>query len=208
MPSRTKSLTDVVFRPGDILMWSGRGCASRSIAWGTGTIGWKLRGRLFSHMSILSCEPGGPRVCNWESTTFCNIPCRIRGTVVSGVQCHDPYLEIVRYNGSVWLMRPVQALTEEKASALTAWLYNAIGTPYDYWQAGLAWTPHWVKRIGLLDADPTTLFCDEMVAFALKAIDVGPRSINPSKMSPAWYAWFLCHTATYRQPEKIWGGPR
>jgi len=205
-----QKLRDVSFRPGDILVWSGRGWRSRVIALLTCKLSQLFRGQLISHMSICAERRLGLGregiVENFESTTFCSLPCRIQGTVVSGVQCHDPHAEIARYNGNVWVMRPVREITEEQSHALTDFLVDAIGHGYDHFQAGMSAIPHWIKRWGWFNPDPETLFCDELVNFALRQIDVGPRSFSPSKVTPAWTAWFLTHTYTYLPPDLVWRG--
>lgn len=193
---------DLVYHPGDVLVWGGNNWTSRGIVaasvWNHPRL-WKqpLRGQWFSHIGICGHWQGALK--HWESTTLCPLVCEAQNKLVNGVQCHDPYREIAEYDGRVWLLRMRQPLKGLQGRLLTALLEQRLGTSYDMTGALTAGTT-WVKR--LMDPDASTLFCDEFVAMVLMDLHV-IGGFNPSTITPAWLAWYLVDTFKYEPAVRI-----
>lgn len=173
---------DEVYEPGDLLWWSGRHWQSRLIELFTTNLGQKLRGEWISHGSIIGHY--GKAIKNWESTTFCPLPCDATGTLVSGVQCHDPIKEIEAYDGCVWITKMKRPLWPQQQRTLARWLEEVRGRPYDYDQAIGSASPAWVKRLIWSRPDDSAFYCDELQATALNVLNVIDW-LNPSRLTPA-----------------------
>lgn len=193
---------DLVYRPGDVLVWGGNNWTSRGVVlgsvWNQPRL-WKqlFRGQWFSHIGICGNWQGDLK--HWESTTLCPLACDAQGKLVSGVQCHDIYREIDAYDGWVWRLKMRQPLNGLQSRLLSALLEQRLGTQYDLGGALVAGTT-WVKR--LMDPDAATLFCDEFVAMTLIDLHV-VGGFNPSTITPAWLAWYLVDTFKYEPAARI-----
>jgi|GEM_PF-5613687 len=182
------------FTPGDTLWFCGRGFASRAIGLWTTSLKQKWNGQLISHGSFIAPHRG--KIKNFESTTFNDLACDEARRKVLGVQVNDPHKRVLTYTGRVYLSRPRNALKAEQVEALSNSARAFLGTPYDMPGALRAGT-RWIKRF--FDADPSALFCDEFMAFALMDCGKIPEgSFNPSAVTPAWLARWLVHNAVYQ----------
>lgn len=182
------------FSPGDTLWFCGRGFESRAIALGTCSLKQLVQGQWISHCGIIAQHRG--KLKHFESTTFNDLACDEARRKIRGVQVNDPHKRIMQYDGRVYLARPRKPLTPEQSEALSNSCRAFLGTPYDMPGALRAGT-RWIKRY--FDADPSSLFCDEFMAFALMDCGKIPEgSFNPSAVTPAWLARWLVHNAVYQ----------
>lgn len=188
------------FEPADLLAFCGRSWSSRAIALATCKFSQLFRRQWISHLSIVAEHEGTLK--NWESTSMCPLPCDIQGKRVSGVQCHDLVEELAAYPGVVWLLRLRDPLNKLQREKLAKYCLAQIGKPYDWQQAGMAWTPHVVKRWGWITASDSHLFCDEFCNFCLFHLRIR-GDFNPSKVSPAWSAWYWADRVVFAQPVRI-----
>ncbi|MGD9644450.1 MAG: hypothetical protein AB7U73_01985 [Pirellulales bacterium] len=185
----TLELRDFEFQAFDTLWWVGRNWTSRAIQLATCTPQQWWYGETPSHVSVIApwcCEP-----TNFESTTLCPLPCVIRGVPTSGVQAHRPHEEIAAYDGRVILLRLPEPLAHGKAIRLGQYLAEKCGAPYDYPQALAAGT-HWIKRMRWARPNRDAFFCDELVSYAGRKIEVLEKVYNPAGVSPAWlFRWIV-----------------
>jgi hypothetical protein len=182
------------FHPGDTLWFCGRGFESRAIALGTCSFKQLFQGQWISHCGIIAQHRG--KLKHFESTTLNDMACDEARRKIRGVQVNDPHKRIMQYDGRVYLARPRKPLTPEQSEALSNSCRAFLGTPYDMPGALRAGTL-WIKRY--FDADPSLLFCDEFMAFALMDCGKIPEgSFNPSAVTPAWLARWLVHNAVYQ----------
>lgn len=205
--------------PGTIVLFSGRGFVSWVIEAGTcskfshGAHVCRItRADLRKHRPVRVWQMSEERIANWqdgtyivESTTLGDKSCAVQGKPFSGVQVH-PYADYVRnYPGKVWVMRLVEPMTAEESQLLTDVSLDAVGTPYDFAGAGLAWT-HILKRLCFWrTADRDTQFCIETLLtcelFALRG-RVLPK-IDPGEVTPSDLAKLGRGCGLYYEPELV-----
>jgi hypothetical protein len=180
---------------GDILACYGRDRVSRGIRRWTYRPWYadrRLR-RAPSHVAIAAqLQPPGSaakRVVWVESTSLCRRSCVMSGHPVCGVQAHDPDKRIIDYvdaGGAVHVYRLTPGCELEVSESFKLsqicehLLKNRIG--YDTLGAGvsgLAITRRWLNRVADLDS----LFCSELVARVLQAIN-RMNWANPSNYTP------------------------
>lgn len=174
------------YRPGDILVFSGRGGMSSLIQAGTCSC--------YTHVAVCSTitaesilaantrrELAGrpslsPDWLEWqdrllllESTTLCAEPCLLQGVPVSGVQAHEITARVCAYDGDVWVLRLREPLSRVESQKLTAVLLDTIGTRYDHRGALLSatiWLKHGIRAARA--ADRETIYCCESTVDALQ----------------------------------------
>jgi hypothetical protein len=121
----------------------------------------------------------------FESTTLNDLPCKITGRPIRGVQAQDPNERITTYKGKVWVLRMTRAweLGDLESSVLSAFWLKYIGTPYDEVGAILSEIR---EQINITPADLDHAFCSEMCAAADMRIGRLPLD-NPGRYTPGRY---------------------
>ncbi|MHB1033263.1 MAG: hypothetical protein ACYC35_05050 [Pirellulales bacterium] len=206
------------FRSGDLLAFSGRGCLSRWIQIGTcskwshvGGIAWTPKRQLQNLRRSGVLDVPEARLADWrdcyllyEATTLVNLPCRITGRPIRGVQAHQPAERLAGYDGRAWRLRldPDWRLSAEESTRLTAYLVSKIGRRYDERGALLSGTRLLKRHWWWGRADLATLFCSELWAGALERIGRLPIE-NPSTFSPAELIRAMVFHGVYQEPEQV-----
>ena len=185
---------DLLFQPGDLVVFSGRDFTSRVIEWAT-------RGP--SHVGIV-CPHGEEGPLLFESTTLCDEPCVLTGKRVRGVQAHEPARRIARYRGTAALVRlaPAWKLSKAETGLLHDWLMHVASEPYDLYGAILSGTRLFKWTALMPYPDLGSLFCSELCAAALMRLGRMPLG-NPSLYNPASLARELRRCGIYGAPQRI-----
>lgn len=192
LPPEPTSDSYPIVRPGDLLYFAGQSPLSQLIRWVT----WSR----FSHVAIVSGHQGQV----WESTTLSRLPCTIQRRSVSGVQCHYLYqvIDDARATGvGVWVqrLRPRWSLPDWSVAKLSAFLRDHLGVRYDYREAGLSGT----RLLKYLHSGTATeLFCSELVASALSAVQRFPLT-DPARLNPGALARECERIRVFGPPEQI-----
>jgi hypothetical protein len=192
-----------IFRPGDLMLVSGKSPVSRAIKAGTCShwnAFWSALGfptwQCVSHIAIVANYAGQPLV--FESTTLSRIPCVIRGGKRNGMQAHQPGEWIETTDGNLWVasLRDLYALKETASHDLTDFLIDHLEAGYDprgALDAGLNW------RRG---CDLSTVFCSEIVSQALMVAEVIERD-DPSAITPVELITSVVKRAIYSTPRRL-----
>lgn len=108
----------------------------------------------------------------YESTTQCDFPCAIRHKRWSGTQAHHIGPRLQSYRGKVWHYPLAKPLRPWERKALSRFLKDGLGKPYDMTgaerSAGKIWS---AVQAHLHEESLSALFCSEWVAAALKEIE-------------------------------------
>jgi hypothetical protein len=169
-----------VFKPGDIIGYSGQGWISTIINLGSYGLPWNG----LSHVGIVGWKSRGGGHLVFESTSLCDIPCEITGLRVKGVQAHTIEDSVREYRGKVWHYPLYRSLYNHEIGRLVASLTKAVGVPYDVKGAVRAGGVGLSALEALLRGqDLSLLFCSEFVAAMLACTGVFPTT-NASRWSP------------------------
>lgn len=163
---------------GDLIGFSGEGLGADIINIGSyGIPRWNL-----SHIGIV-CEYRDKYYLFESTTTNRDIPCAIKGKVISGVQAH--LLEdVFDRPGKIWHYPLRTRLYSNQSQRLQLLLLEMLGRPYD--MKGAIRSGGFFLRILekiIRKQDISTLFCSEMNAFVLTEIGAA-HIINASGQSP------------------------
>ncbi len=165
----------MIFGPGDIIGFSGRGLVSDIIniaTYGIPRIG-------ISHVAVV-----GTAELLYESTTLNNEPCAVQHCLVRGVQAHTIDTRIAAYDGKVFHYPLTTPLDQNQAHSLLSFLNSLLGTSYDdigaFRAAGeeFSWVESRLHRENL-----HSIFCSEMVAAAHRALKLF-QTDNVARWSP------------------------
>lgn len=186
------------FQVGDLLLFAGGELESRLIAMATTPPcfwcwpNW----RLVSHIGICFARHGAIELI--ESTTLTDLPCRVTGRPIKGVQVHLPQERLANYYGRVYCMRPQWRYRPESHTSgeLTRFLTSFVGTPYDMLGAIRCGT-RWIHG-----ADWRRVFCSKVVRAALEQIHLAAVS-NANSWSPSSLARNLHWTGRFQTPELV-----
>ena len=168
-----------ILKVGDVIGFSGAYFGSDMINLLTyGVPRWCL-----SHVGVIGRKASGELVM-FESNQNTGTSCVITGCEVDGVQAHTLPAMLDTYKGRVWRYPLYRSLYPHESVRLSKVLRKRIGTPYD-WDgakeaAGLFYS---VTQAVIRNQDITSLFCSELVAFALSEIGIFHTS-NVSRWSP------------------------
>ena len=113
-------------RPGDLIAFSGYFMDSHLI----NVLSYGIPFFSASHVGILGNHQD--ELLLFESTTLSDLPCRIQGKPVKGVQAVRLEDRLKSYQGKVHHYPLVNPLTEEQDTFLSTFLLAKIGTDYDY----------------------------------------------------------------------------
>ena len=180
-------------RPGDITGFSGRSSLDKAICYST--LCWPGRGLAHIGMCTRSPLDNDNGLTLFESTMSWPRPCMYAEQVVHGPQ-FQPLEERVylgQQQGSVWLFRLRQPLTDTESRKLTALCIADCGKEYDVKGAirartlGLGWL---FRRIFPKDEDLGRLFCSETVATRLDDLDRWDPG-NASEWDPESLGWSI-----------------
>ena len=195
-------------QPFDILACYGADHLSRIVTFGTfSPFGDRRLRRPPSHVAIISpTVPKTRRLLAVESTTLCPHPCLYRGLHVAGAQAHWPHQRIEDYaaaGGRVDVYRINRlirlGLDADRLAQLLIEGFVRRSLAYDMRGAILSGT--WYRYFRHLaarfsQADLETLFCSEMVAFALMACGAMNWD-NPAKYTPGRLLRYLRRCGIY-----------
>ena len=112
----------MIFGPGDIIGFSGRGLVSDIIniaTYGIPRIG-------ISHVAVV-----GTTELLYESTTLNNEPCAVQHRLVRGVQAHTIDTRIAAYDGKVFHYPLSTPLDQSQSTSLLSFLNSLLGTSYN-----------------------------------------------------------------------------
>lgn len=183
------------WRPGDLLVFWGRGWTSRVIEAAT-------RGP--SHVGIIAPRSPVGDLLLFESTTLCDLPCEINHVPHCGVQAHKPTDRLANYDGGISLMRltPAWELQTAEVDRLTGLLRGLVGLGYDTPGALISGTK--CLRLSRLMPYPDlgSLFCSELCAHVLMRVGRLPLD-NASGYSPATLVRRLRRCGTYSAPTAL-----
>ena len=179
-------------QPGDILACYGTDRVSRTISLATASL--RRPQRLWagpSHVGLVVAHPSRGLILV-ESTSLCEHDCLFQGRRVSGVQGHYPETRINDYladggHVDVWRLNPFWNLSEEESGELTTVLFRDFvnrHSRYDMRGAITSGTRFLCKLLSWLETDLETVFCSELIAFALMRLHRMPLS-NATQYSPA-----------------------
>ncbi len=180
------------FEPGDLLIFFGRDLVSRTI---------ELATRGPSHVGIV-CPIYNHGTLLVESTTLCDLPCRINCIAKQGVQFHPPAERIARYPGSVRRLRLADGwkLDAAELEFLAGWFWHRRKLGYDLRDAIISGTRLFKWTALLPYADSGSQFCSELCAAAL--MRVGRLALeNPTVYNPASLVRKLLRCGIYTPPE-------
>lgn len=205
--------------PGDVLVYSGRGCVSYIIRIDTCSP--------YSHVAVLAmvtqsdlerymqrpCESRrwsiSPEAINlwrdrllvFESTTLTDFPCSLSGKKIRGVQAHE--LDSVdSYQGRVWRIPMTVPLLPSQSQRLTDALLDRIAVEYDDRGAILAGT-RILRWLTPYVRDRSKLYCEELVGEVMQCAKPDFPRIEPGRLSPGEFAWAMRETGHYRGVERI-----
>lgn len=197
------------FEPGDILAFYGRGTISRTIELFTGSPTlippfWRLAP---SHVGIVwPMYNHGPLLV--ESTTLCDLVCRLNKEKRKGVQFHRPEDRLAVYPGHVARIRLANGwkIDEAEADFITGWFYHRRKLTYDARGAICSGTRvlKWTRL--LPTADLGSQFCSELCAAALMRIGRLPID-NPTVYNPASLVAQLIRSGVYGPLEPLSPSP-
>lgn len=191
-----------VFRPGDILFFSGKGAISSWIKFSTCSryshVGICAEYSKKEHSAGINLEK---KVLLFESTSLNNLPCVLTGQLTKGVQAQIPADRIYTYNGKVYISHPQFGfqLNQSENKHLLEFLVHYLGTTYDTDGAILS---KFREIYNITPQSLNKLFCSEYVIAALKVIDRYPLE-NASKFTPGHVARELVKRGIYTIPEQI-----
>jgi len=170
-----------VYRPGDILLFSGLWSdrASRAIKVGTCSRWTHVAGCVYiaprdiqdANVRRMNAgeKPMPVDAATWrsgvylfEATTLCDAPCLVQLAPVSGVQVHPVTERVCGYKGTVALRRLITPMTRLESKLLTVRVLDTIGKQYDFSGAGISAT--WIFKwwAGRRKASNTAeMFCSE-----------------------------------------------
>lgn len=168
----------MIYNPGDILGFSGRGFVSDTINVLTyGIPRWSI-----SHVAIIGDYEG--RLLLFESTTLDGEPCAILRTPIHGVQSHEIEPRVAMYNGRVWHYPLVYRLVDWQSELLTNFLMSVLGVSYDelgaFRSGGFGFS---FIESKLRPANLHSIFCSELVAASHSKINVF-KTDNVSRWNP------------------------
>jgi hypothetical protein len=179
-------------KPGDILACYGTDRVSRTISFGTASV--RRPRRLWlgpSHVGIVVEHPSRGLLVV-ESTSLCDHPCVFQGRRVSGAQAHYPEQRIGDYltaggRVDVWRLNPFWAFSDGESAEITQLLcryFVGRHLRYDMRGAITSGTRVLCKVLSWLETDLETVFCSELLAFALMRLHRLPLD-NATQFSPA-----------------------
>jgi len=180
-------------RPGDVIGFSGLSSLDRWICYST--MCWPGRGLAHVGMCTRSPLDNDNGLVLFESTMTWPRPCMYAGQVVHGPQFQplEERIYLGQEQGSVWLFRLRQPLTDPDVRKLTALCIADCGKAYDVKGAirarklGLGWL---ARRVFPKDENPHRLFCSEAIAIRLRDLgrwDPG----NASEWDPDSMGWSI-----------------
>ena len=166
--------------PFDIFLFSGKGFISRSIQLFTGSP--------WSHVGLALRLPGYDFNLMYESTTMSNVPDLATGARVKGVQLSHLSQRIDAYDGKVaWRHisgpRPVDIY--DKAATLVR---EFAGRPYEENQLELIRSALDTFTLKQNQPDMSSVFCSELAAYILRAVDFMHEGLPANEFTPADFA--------------------
>lgn len=201
MATTTLPTTLARIKPGDLIGFSGRSLLAHAI--NLGSLGVPFLG--LSHVGIVG-HLGYDLVLYESTTTVDDMPCLVRGEVVTGVQCHPIADRVEAFSGRVWhypLRRPLPAEQAKwLAHRLESLCLNAC--PYDYIGA-------WNSRSMLIalamrakfgKEDLREVFCSEMVAHEWAAMNI-LKTWNASRWNPNGLARYAVRHGITHKPTEV-----
>lgn len=189
---------DVIFRPGDLILFAGDEPMSRAIAWRTCTLAeYYWHRRRWSHIGIcaeVTLPVIGPAVRIFESTTECRDPCLVCRRPVEGVQVHDVHARLNAYPGQVWRLRPKQSLSAGESGVLTRFLMSQVGKDYDWRRAAALAGPGFFSAATFRVPSDNAWFCSELAARGLQILTRIGADHDPEEFSPASLGRLVLHS--------------
>ena len=165
----------MLFGPGDLIGFSGRGLVSDLINLAT----YGIPRYDLSHVAIVET----PELLI-ESTTLDSEPCAIQHRCVRGVQAHEISRRVADYDGKVFHYPLSYPLNHYQKTMLLTYLNSLLGTSYDeigaLRAAGAGFS--WVES-RLHPANLHSIFCSELCAAAHREVGVF-RTGNAARWSP------------------------
>ncbi len=178
-PADKARLYAKVFRPGDVLGFSNRGCTGIVINLTT----WGIPRWGLSHVALVGRHPDTGEPVLWESLALIDRPCLIQKKVTTGLQVQPIRERVERYNGRVWHYRLTNRLTEDEQDQLAEYCQRFLGTNYDHVAAfrarGLTCLERWVFR----PEDLKAMYCGEWMITAHRYVN-RIQGVNASRMNP------------------------
>ena len=152
---------------GDIILFSGEGAFSKIIQLGTGS--------KWSHVAMYA---GNNQI--FESTSIGNTIDAITGKLQNGVQLTDFDARVANYEGGVAYRAITGRRNPAQEFVLAELIQSLHGTPYESskWQlasAALDRLPWHANK-----QDESSLFCSELVAKVLRAMEILPFTAEPT----------------------------
>lgn len=168
-----------VYKPGDVLGYSGNGILSGLINFGT----YGIPGCGLTHVGIIVQNKPDENLL-FESTSLAVEPCLIKKVISKGVQAHPVTESIEKYDGRVWHYSLYRPLYSHENRRLTQFAIDMIYAPYDMIGALRSAGVILAETESLIHGqDLSSLFCSEFVMAALSLIGAFPTT-NASKWSP------------------------
>lgn len=197
----------LLFKPGDLIGFSGRGLLAALINLAT----LAVPGEGISHVGILARPPSGDDTSLpllFESTSYNKRRCALRDVHVAGLQAQHLDTRTRETRDRLWLYPLAKPLSHMQSLVLTDYCVSNLGASYD--------------MIGALQARDVLcgrilrrfrpeslhrLFCSEFVAAALRHAG-RLRTTNASKFSPNRLVRELVRRGVHHGPAEIpWGWP-
>ena len=195
--TRKKTSPSMPWMPGDIIAFSGRHWDSLLI----NLLSYGIPYHSLSHVGILGENQG--ELLLFESTTLSNLPCKIQGKPVKGVQAILLEDRLASYQGKVYHYPLATPLDERQRNDLSTFLLEKIGTDYDYLGAmrsagiGISWVESKLNKECLRE-----LFCSELCAAAHKMLGVLATD-NASKWNPNRLIRYELKRRILLKPERL-----
>ena len=150
-------------KTGDLILFKGNGALSALIM--------AMPGCTHSHVAIAyKHEVHG--MCIFESTSVGTEIDLITGELINGVQLTNAEFRMANYDGDVEIRRLNKPLTLERKALLRGTLQKLHGTPYEKDNMQLARAQLDIFPWHNNQPDPSSLFCSELVAIALRVSGV------------------------------------
>lgn len=186
-------------RTGDILLFAGTGFISRAIQ--------RITDSEWSHVGMVLNVEEFDFVCCFESTTLSNIPDLTTGAKVRGVSLVPLSQRLASYDGRVAWRRLEGQLGRDQVQEALRMRSKFTGTPYEGDQLELLKSALDNTALGQNQPDLSSVFCSELVAETLKAMDVLGTNIFSNEYTPADFAdpdeIDLLSGYTYRLPVQL-----
>ncbi len=166
---------------GDLILFSGKGHISEMIKW--------FSGGDWSHVGMALRIPEYDMLLLWESTTLSDIRDLDTNKMTKGVQLVPLSERVRKYDGGIGLVQLDFERTPERTQALTKLRREFRGRPYEESKLQLIRSA-WDGWGGRNTEDLSSLFCSEMVAEALQAMEVIEEGLPSNEWTPQDFGEF------------------